>query len=60
MKKENTTEEKITINNKKPVVKEAPSEQESKKDKGLTKEDLPDASNESAGKTGSGQRQDSN
>ena len=31
-----------------------------KQDQQLTKEDLPDSSNESTGSTGSGQRQDSN
>lgn len=46
------TEMKIRKKSQKRDDKEAP--------KGLTKEDLPDATNESIGAMGSGQRQDSN
>ncbi|HVU55194.1 MAG TPA: hypothetical protein VHD83_09060 [Puia sp.] len=46
------TEMKIRKSDKKQDDKEAP--------KGLTKEDLPEATNESTGAMGSGQRQDSN
>jgi hypothetical protein len=50
---------------KNPIGKEQPPSESNKtlyneKESGLSKEDLPESTNESTGKMGSGQRQDSN
>jgi hypothetical protein len=45
---------------KEKVVPEKPEQKTAKQNEQLTKEDLPDSTNESQGTMGSGQRQDSN
>lgn len=60
MNNKHTTQEAVTVNDKKPVVKEKQSENQKQSHNGLAKEDLPDATKENTGNTGSGQRQDSN
>ena len=58
----NEIEKQASLGKKQPLSHKEKSdkEREENKEGGLTKEDLPDATNESSGKMGSGQRQDSN